>query len=273
MLSLYNAIRNRRRGPDLVNRAAELKDEVRTELTEDILYVVGGDEKKLDDIDVEIEQAQERLLKAEKSQEFVGMRYRKYKDVLEERSVTLRGPSSKADDDDEKAAAVNDEKEYLVGQEVDSDDESDEEEEDDDDEEAGKPALTPEERQRQLAKLEQDEAALEKVLENFKTLSLNVDNMKKRVFALERQRDEVIHKTAECKEFLVASAVVEGNQESALQDYDDDSDSDDEDSDDDDESNSDKGEEDVEAGGEDEDDDAGRSDSNKNGTELQESSE
>ena len=215
MLSLLSSLRNRRRGTDYENKASDMKPHVRTELTDEILLKTDNDDA-LDELDTCLEQALEMLQLQKEKEQFVGMRLKRYQTVLKERSQELLLVAAQPQEVEVETKRAD--QTALCG----SDDAAADDaaahvhDEYDNDEEVGKPELSPEERERQLTKLQQDLVALKKVELDYKILQTHTLSLQKRVYTLERQRDVILHKTAECQEFLIAAAVVEGRDEAGF---------------------------------------------------------
>ena len=229
MLSLLSSLRNRRRGTDYENKASDMKPHVRTELTDEILLLKTDNDDALDELDTCLEQALEMLQLQKEKEQFVGMRLKRYQTVLKERSQELLLVAAQPQEVEVETKRAD--QTALCG----SDDAAADDaaahvhDEYDNDEEVGKPELSSEERERQLTKLQQDLVALEKVELDYKILQTHTLSLKKRVYTLERQRDVILHKTAECQEFLIAAAVVEGRDEAGFHHHPDDRTEDDDD--------------------------------------------
>lgn len=257
MLTLFSAIRNRRRrGTEYENKVANMNPTVRAQLTDDILQasVFGGGggvssanddneenddntngqdhhDSELQDMEASLEKAVIMLQTAMEREEFVGMRLRRYQAILREQARELELPPESNNDGRKTTSSGNsatvdqsDDQVNANGAVVGAVDESDHHDDADDttieaatDEEAGAPNLSPEERERRMAKVRQDVAALQKVEQDYETLKEHTRSLKKRVFKLERQRDEILKKIAECQEFLFAAAVVEGREEVGME--------------------------------------------------------
>eukprot|EP00547_Thalassionema_nitzschioides_P009446 CAMPEP_0194227844 /NCGR_PEP_ID=MMETSP0156-20130528/43063_1 /TAXON_ID=33649 /ORGANISM="Thalassionema nitzschioides, Strain L26-B" /LENGTH=238 /DNA_ID=CAMNT_0038960339 /DNA_START=246 /DNA_END=962 /DNA_ORIENTATION=- len=81
------------------------------------------------------------------------------------------------------------------------------------------PILTNEQRLVQMKKLEDEEAALEKIVNGqYRELQETVKQLQKKIFIQERRQQDILDKTEECKDFLLTSAIVEGQQEAAIVD-------------------------------------------------------
>jgi hypothetical protein len=242
MFSLLHAIRNRNKGK-MEQQASNLKPNVRSELTRDILEATSNAD--MNEIQDALQEARAMLERAEASEQFVGLRFQKYQSMLERRAAMLRGTdgddkvcgSDEAVESDqvpvdfhEPSAEVEGTDSYAQGVAVveNGDAEHDDDEVDDDDvdpdEETGQASLTPEERERQLEKLRQDEEALEQVRYQLQSLQETVSALRKRVFALEQQRVELDQKTKECRDFLVAAAAADDKETTGIIDDDDDDD-------------------------------------------------
>ena len=228
------------------NQAANMKPQVRDELTHDILTnaVCADNAQEMEEIETCLEQALDMLRAAQEREEFVGMRLKRYQSILRERARELEESDSISprpedhDDDNEEdgtEASVNTPLCHVTNRENENIDNEHDDNRDveqvhnkdsvhgtdvppqDDDEEVGAPALSPEERQRRVEKLKRDMAALQKVESDYETMKEHTFTLKKRIFKLERQRDIILQKTAECQEFLLAAAAVEGREEAGLE--------------------------------------------------------
>ena len=233
------------------NQAANMKPQVRDELTHDILTnaVCLDNTQEMEEIETGLEQALDMLRTAQEREEFVGMRLKRYQSILRERARELEEPNSVSprpddlDDDEEVAdadASVNTPLCHVTNRvsgnndkNKNTDNHNDESQDmehvhgDDlvhgtdgsapDDEEVGAPALSTEERERRVEKLKQDRAALQKVESDYEVMKEHTFALKKRIFKLERQRDIIVQKTAECQEFLLAAAAVEGREDAGLE--------------------------------------------------------
>lgn len=228
------------------NQAANMKPQVRDELTHDILTnaVSLDNAHEMEEIETCLDQALDMLRAAQEREEFVGMRLKRYQSILRERARELEeadNNSSPLEDLDEQEdaraeASVNTPLCHVTNTgnetiDIENDDDRDSvhvHDKDlvqdtnavlahDNDEEVGAPALSPEERQRRVEKLKQDMAALQKVESDYEAMKEHTFTLKKRIFKLERQRDIILQKTAECQEFLLAAAAVEGREEAGLE--------------------------------------------------------
>jgi hypothetical protein len=215
MLSLFSHLRNRNK-KEMERKVADMAPEKRSELTEQIMKSGITDEsmkEDMADIERDLEHAVDTLHKAEESEQFVGLRFHKYQDMLRARAKEL----VEAEEEEEKEE-TDDETTEEMSKIVANDDDDNEEQaddavatNDDNDEEAGlAKQLTPEERLVQVQKLQRDEAALFKVEQHYKTLQQTTRALKKKVFTLERRRDVLLRHAIECEEFVIAAAVADG---------------------------------------------------------------
>lgn len=228
------SIRSRYR-QSLEKRTASLDPQTRAELARDIhsATLVGVDE--LREVNASIEQAQLALQDLEAKKRFVGLRLAAYREKLEQRAKRLQkeeerlagvttnsdgaiqhendgnvleeteplaGPRSKlhAGRSPGVIVSVND-REEQGGQTDESSDSSNQ-----NDEGTGETSLWMEEETRRL---ERDQSALEKVGRSHKDMEANTKKLQKTIFVLERKRDEILQKTGECRDFLVAAAHIE----------------------------------------------------------------
>lgn len=252
MLTLLAAIRNRRRrGTECESKVASMKPDVRAKLTEDILQATSSGvgplttsattaasastnneqhehddhdlhhdhDAELQEMETSLNEAVSMLQTAVEREEFVGMRLRRYQTLLRETARELELPPNFQNENnvavDVDASNPNDNGNTTTTSTTAAAAGCG-------DEEIGLLQLSPEERERRRAKLQQDVAALQRVEKDYEKLKEYTQSLKKRVFKLERQRDVILQKTAECQEFLLAVAVVEGREEAAIEDVEDD---------------------------------------------------
>ncbi|KAI2496475.1 hypothetical protein MHU86_18016 [Fragilaria crotonensis] len=252
MLTLLAAIRNRRRrGTEYESKVASMKPDVRAKLTEDILQATSSGvgplttsattaasastnneqhehddhdlhhdhDAELQEMETSLNEAVSMLQTAVEREEFVGMRLRRYQTLLRETARELELPPNFPNDNndtvDVDASNAKDNGNTTTTAAATTATGCG-------DEEIGLLQLSPEERERRRAKLQQDVAALQRVEKDYEKLKEYTQSLKKRVFKLERQRDVILQKTAECQEFLLAVAVVEGREEAAIEDVEDD---------------------------------------------------
>ena len=197
---------------------------VRNNLSQDILVATSENDQELTELDEALEKSKAQLAKTVDSEQFVRMRLERYQELLRKRAKQLEEP--RVEDDENGAgksmmvgfrASNESQNEALVS--VEGNDRGEEAENDEDeseeDEEVGKPEYTPEERQRHLAKLAQDRAALAKVEVTHQQLVASVRNLRKQILVLEKKRSDIGGMTEEVKDFVIASAEVEEEEEAA----------------------------------------------------------
>jgi len=222
MYSLISAIRRSRRLSSKNNRFEEqvsnMGAEALTDLTNDVLENNATTEE-LAEIAASIEEAEVELRKAQEAERFIAMRLESYRQKLSKKRYELSGTdsekeSNKSDDDTEV--------ERLSAEEDQGSVESIHNSTDNDDLEEGTkspPILTNEQRLVQMKKLEDEEAALEKIVNGqYRELQETVKQLQKKIFIQERRQQDILDKTEECKDFLLTSAIVEGQQEAAIVD-------------------------------------------------------
>jgi len=243
MYSLISAIRRSRRLSSKNNRFEEqvsnMGAEALTDLTNDVLENNATTEE-LAEIAASIEEAEVELRKAQEAERFIAMRLESYRQKLSKKRYELSGTdsekeSNKSDDDTEVERLSAEEDQGSVESIHNSTDNDDLEEgtksppiltneqrSDNDDLEEGTkspPILTNEQRLVQMKKLEDEEAALEKIVNGqYRELQETVKQLQKKIFIQERRQQDILDKTEECKDFLLTSAIVEGQQEAAIVD-------------------------------------------------------
>lgn len=223
MYSLISAIRRGRRLSSTNNRfeeqASNMSVEALTDLTNDVLEN-NATREELDQIAVSIEKAEVELQKAQKAERFIAMRLESYRQKLSQKRQDLgdfgvQTEENKTNKEGEIKKLIPVEENQESAESVcDSSSESI-----DDIEEGNKPQnLTEEQRLIALQKLKEEEEALRKV-ENGQYLELQetVRQLQRKIFLFQRRQEEILDKAEECKSFLVASAMVEGQQEMTIE--------------------------------------------------------
>lgn len=207
--------------------------QTRADLARDIhrSTLVGVDE--LQEVNASIEQAQLSLQELEEKKSFVGVRLAAYQEKLEQREKRLKrdqerltgviiDASETVDLHENKAQEETAPLAGLLrdgrspGVVVNVDDENGDQDDSDasqNDEETGEACVSIEELEKQQMQLRRDQAALEKVAKSHKEMEINARELQKTIFVLERKREEILQKTSECRDFLVAAAHIEHNQE------------------------------------------------------------
>jgi len=218
-----------------------LDPRTRAELVRDIhsSTLVGVDE--IQQVNVSIEQAQLALQELEEKKRFVGLRLSGYQEKLDLRAKRLQREEERLTGDtigsensgqhansghaqEETKPLAGSQPRLRIGRSLggigsaddSQDDQSDEYDESyacHNDEETGEASLSIEELKKQQAQLQSDQIALEKVEKSYKDMETNTRELQKRIFVLERKREEIMQKTGECRDFLVAAAHIEHMQE------------------------------------------------------------
>jgi hypothetical protein len=244
MFTFLSAFQRRRRrnlrhdghcASDLEEKVAAMDPKVRAELTKDIIISATRENSQViefskdDELDQCLEEARAMLKTAMERENLVSIRLRRYKDLLQRYALEL----TVTDNPDDLVPCVNekccqDKDKYSRNEENnnDSDGEEDDEVQDAHDEETGNHSnsiqlqqMSPDERQRRWNQMQRDVGALKKVEQDCESLKQYVRTLKLRVFKMERERDIILAKKNECKEFLLAVAMVEGKEDSMLQQH------------------------------------------------------
>lgn len=228
---MLNSLRNRYR-QSLEKRTASLDPQTRSDLARDVhrATIVGVDE--LQEVNTSIEQAQLALHELEEKKRFVGVRLVAYQEKLEQRAQHLKRQRERLTGETlaceneiqvQHNGSVREETQFLVdsvrgdrspgviatGDEFEEQDGQDDERNDSGDEESGLAILSIDELQRQQSQLQRDQQALGKVEKSHAGMDTNARELQKKIFVLERKRDEILQKTGECRDFLVAAAAQE----------------------------------------------------------------
>lgn len=221
MYSLISAIRRSRRLSSNDNQfeeqASNMGVEALTNLTNDVLEN-NTTVEELAEIAESIERAEVELRKAQHSERFIAMRVEAYRQKLSLKRHELSGLDSQREEnesDDEIEVET-----LLSAKESHGNVENIHNSEDNDDLEGGtkSPILTDEQRLVQMKKLEEEEAALEKIVNGqYRELQETVKQLQTKIFIQERRQQDILHKTEECKDFLLASAMVEGRQAATIE--------------------------------------------------------
>jgi hypothetical protein len=228
MFSFLSAMRRRRHrnaSSDLEDKVAGMNPKVRAELTKDIFSATAAGNNSSsteildeDELDRCLDEARAMLQAAMDRENLVSIRLEHYKGVLRKRGLEL------TPQDDKEIRDVNLEFcEEKSGMEDDSDVDDDDENESEDEEIGGNSCsqtldeISPEVRERRRIQIQYDLDVLKKVEKDFDSLQEYVRTLKRRVFKMERERDIILEKKKECKDFLLTVAMVEGKEEAVLQ--------------------------------------------------------
>lgn len=221
--ALASSLRNRYR-QSLERRTASLNPQTRENIAREIhsSTVSGVDELK--EINESIEQAQLSLQELEEKRRFVAIRLTAYQYKLDQRAKILRHERERWGDMPVNKSTLEGETKSLSKFSTETSDskspclinntvEGEEEQGAHVDEEAGRACLSMEELDKQQLQLQRDQRMLEKIEKSQREMDANARELQKRIFVLERKRDEMLAKTKECRDFLVAAAQIEREQE------------------------------------------------------------
>lgn len=204
--------------------------QTRSDLSQDVHNATLFGVNELQQVNNSIEEAQFALDELREKKRFVGVRLAAYQEKLEHRSKHLQREHERltggiiASENDIQLhydCSVQEETESLVsscrsgkspGVIVGTSEIKAQDGQNDNDEESGSVHLSIDEVQKQRAQLHRDQEALEKIEKSQIGMETKVRELQKKIFVLERRRDEILQKTGECRDFLVAAAHVEHEQ-------------------------------------------------------------
>eukprot|EP00544_Gedaniella_sp_CCMP2646_P003726 CAMPEP_0202495462 /NCGR_PEP_ID=MMETSP1361-20130828/16552_1 /ASSEMBLY_ACC=CAM_ASM_000849 /TAXON_ID=210615 /ORGANISM="Staurosira complex sp., Strain CCMP2646" /LENGTH=285 /DNA_ID=CAMNT_0049126489 /DNA_START=64 /DNA_END=921 /DNA_ORIENTATION=- len=235
---MLNALRNRYQ-QSLEKKAAALHPRTRADLASEIRSSTLAAVGEVHDIDASIEKAQLALNDLQEKKNFIGLRLASYQEKLTQRRKHLeRENVRRSGIQNKEKRNLEEESQSLVGlfqdgfssgacvssnfvdqsgqngTESDSDTNNTNDEGDSDASNRNKGELDLEHlslddlREHQM-KLERDEEALRKVEKSQLDLEIESNALQKKIFVLSRRRDEILQKTGECRDFLVAAAHIE----------------------------------------------------------------
>lgn len=234
---MLNALRYRYQ-QSLEKKAAALDPRTRSDLASEVhgstLSAVG----EVQDINASIEKAQLALNHLQKKKDFIGLRLASYQEKLPRRRKYLNGRISEREIENQESFNIEDndqeqlrltgednrsKRQSLLGLHVfhgamssefedqagQNGTDSDSDASNTNEEELELEYLTLEELRGHQMKLERDREALGRVERIQLDLETESNALQKKIFVLERKRDEILQKTAECRDFLVAAANIE----------------------------------------------------------------
>lgn len=228
MFSLLNALRHKyRRGNRQTEgdeRVADLDPDQRQSVMDEILSLNREQDAELKELDEQLNVARAQLQKAEEREKFVGMRVETYRGMLEKQAHLLEPKTDKesiiveerepltttaacSSTDAESSAAVKDEEHETRSPSEERTPLPPQ------DEETGQSVLLEEERQRQLAKLKQQEVALDQADVAHRKLAVQVRELKKSILVLQYKRNQVAGMQQEQTDFLVAAAAAQDHEQ------------------------------------------------------------
>lgn len=226
MLNAIAASFRTRYRESLEKRTASLDPQTRADLARDIhsTTLLGVDE--LQEVNASIEQAQISLRDLDEKKRFIGLRLVAYKKKLELTAKRLQrdqerltGFGDVVGESESTAKPVEETNPLHDGRApgmVTSIDDIEEQNDDDASEmhNNSETCHSIEELQMKQAQLQREQVALAKVEKSHRDMESNARELQKRIFVLERKREEMLKKTGECRDFLVAAAHVEQERES-----------------------------------------------------------
>lgn len=208
--------------------------QTRANLARDVQQSMSTQIAELDQVNESIEQAQLTLIHLREKKRFISTRLTAYQQKLKERARQLKLEEQRLvgeQFDDESPDTMEQETRPLSGrrnrlnprdarspgvvvnvQDYDEEAEDDGEEAkagEEHDEEVGEASLSIEELERQRHQLETDQLTLERVEQSRNDMESSILEMQKKIYVLERKRDEILEKANENRDFLVAAAQVE----------------------------------------------------------------
>lgn len=227
---MLNALRSRYR-QSLEKKTASLDPQTRADLARDVHDSTLDGVDELREVDASIEQAQHSLQELEEKKKFIGVRLVAYREQLDLAAKTLHREEERltgnASGENIKTNwnELQEETEPLAGSQFNVEDgrlvgvitrvDDVESENDVDLNESKKEihssslSLTMEELVDKQLQLKRDQATLGRVEKSRHEMECNARELQKRIFVLERKRDELLSKIGEGRDFVVAAANVE----------------------------------------------------------------